>query len=760
MVSIKEIFRRGINKKVEQRGTVFITEKEAASGEFDPDKVTVVKSGGGGGVLSSVPRGRIGGGSSRTTQPPITKSISPEKIISPTKQEFISQRQKDTFRGVPVFETIITNEQGSFLRRATLEEESLLRSQPTRFKKTPVSTNEAKRKAEQEKKRLEREVSRIITKQQRGKTLTASERAKLISSTTILTTVRTAEGLISIPKAIKKIGKEPSKLKDIPRAIKEEGKKIGKLLKASPTQLGAEIGTNILLFGGAGKVIKGISKISGVPKPSVNIKFVGNQRVRGNKVITDVLFKVGKKRVGVAKGVTIQRGKDGAVTLTKGFSGLKRTSLRSGETELRSLQKFIGKEFTKGKKIKLNFRKKIDIGKARKIRPLVKTKKIKSIFQLGRGRLVTKGGKRIDIDDFISLSNVFTRKDLNVIVGKTITKSGQKAKFIGLIKNVGRKKKRGFSLTSQEQQLFNKALKQVVSTASASVKSAKVKRLSPRSKAVIKTIVSKQIVKAKQLPKQRAKVKVKVRTKQKVIQKPRQKIRTRQRTRFKTKTKLKARQKVITKQVVKPKPRLRQQVVSKQIIKTKRKLKLIEKGRGLKIVPKIPTPTRRVPIKLKRFKAKKLKKKKVLKKGWNAFVKSKGKFIKVNTLPLSRTNALDRASSLTDRSTSADMKVVPVGKVRNLGRLRKGEKGHFKRTRKKFRGFKQRKGQKRKLVNRFIEKKGKPRIDTRGEKRGLSVRRLIKQRNFQQPKRRATPKQLKNLAKGRKIMQQNRKNKR
>ena len=213
-------------------------------------------------------------------------------------------------------------------------------------------------------------------------------------------------------------------------------------------------------------------------------------------------------------------------------------------------------------------------------------------------------------------------------------------------------------------------------------------------------------------------------------------------------------------------------------------------------VPRIPTPTRRVPpsqpptappTKKPPFKppvktpppkpSKKKRKKKAfiagigsirtkkLKKAvpvFNVLGKSRGRFVRLNRVPLTRKDALDKGTFAVDMTTSATFKLVPAGKSKKTGRLRKGERNYFRRQGFKLREFRIKRGRKFKLKNKYIEKT-RHRIDTKSEKAGLSIAKLLKQQRRgtirRVVKRRITPTQrrnmLANLKRARKIRIQN-----
>jgi len=115
--------------------------------------------------------------------------------------------------------------------------------------------------------------------------------------------------------------------------------------------------------------------------------------------------------------------------------------------------------------------------------------------------------------------------------------------------------------------------------------------------------------------------------------------------------------------------------------------------------------------------------------------KKKPKLIKINKRPLSKTDATKLGSAIVDTSLSRTFKLKPS--------TMKPKKPTFKvkaPSMKKFRTFKQVKGVKRKLKHTFIEK-SKHLLDTKSEKRGITLKRRIAQlqpRKIQRPKRRIT----------------------
>lgn len=152
--------------------------------------------------------------------------------------------------------------------------------------------------------------------------------------------------------------------------------------------------------------------------------------------------------------------------------------------------------------------------------------------------------------------------------------------------------------------------------------------------------------------------------------------------------------------------------------------------RGLPIKPFPRTPPSKKPPKALLIRRKIRRKRRIgTVQVYNIFGKDKGRFIKLNRTPLTRNDALSRGSFAIDHTTSRTLKIIPAGTSRQPGRINLKEKGYFQRNKKKLRNFKTRKGRKKILINSYIERT-KHAIDTRGEKRQLSLARFIKQQGF------------------------------
>lgn len=161
-------------------------------------------------------------------------------------------------------------------------------------------------------------------------------------------------------------------------------------------------------------------------------------------------------------------------------------------------------------------------------------------------------------------------------------------------------------------------------------------------------------------------------------------------------------------------------------------------GSSTKLPPRPPItrPPLRPPRALKFMRGRSVRNLSKAVKAYNVYAKSGRKFIKINKIPLSRKDALNVGSYAVDNTTSKSFKIVSAGRRRRIATAPASQRGYFQKTSKKFRQFRIKRGQKF-SISRHIERK-RYGIDTRGEKRGLSVSRYLKgsRRSFSRPARR------------------------
>ena len=202
---------------------------------------------------------------------------------------------------------------------------------------------------------------------------------------------------------------------------------------------------------------------------------------------------------------------------------------------------------------------------------------------------------------------------------------------------------------------------------------------------------------------------------QKIIQAERLKLKNLQKERLKLSTSLLQASKLKLEQVLKPK------LILKLKPRPRPKIRFF-----------VPPPFPGLKLRIK----KKLVKVPLEKGGYNVFVKSKGKFKKVNINPLSKKKAHDLGSWLVDRSTARTWKRKQIGFKAQPPILKVPSK-YFMKTRIKYRG-KKIKGKVQPLKNLGIEKR-KFAIDTPREKKQLSAARvradLLRKIGLKKPRR-------------------------
>ncbi len=111
--------------------------------------------------------------------------------------------------------------------------------------------------------------------------------------------------------------------------------------------------------------------------------------------------------------------------------------------------------------------------------------------------------------------------------------------------------------------------------------------------------------------------------------------------------------------------------------------------------------------------------------GYNAFVKQRKKFIKVNQVPITKNKARDLASFVTDRSLAATWKIKKSKKFAQKP-VKIIPPRYFDRNKDKFRSFKRKKGIRIPITNSAIERRTF-RLDSRSEVNKINVARFSKQ---------------------------------
>ena len=549
----------------------------------------------------------------------------------------------------------------------------------------------------------------------------------------------------------------------------------------------------------------------GIPR-NIKVGFVGTQKIKGNKIITDVVFKVGKKRVGIARGVTITKGTKGT-SVVLGKSGVKGLKFPSGKVKLGRQEVFVGVEKIDVKPAK--FVKEIGKVKVSKAlrkqlklpRNIVIQQNIKGFRQAGIGKVATVKGKTfikpsgkkvtgVSVKDFISTSKVLTRKDLSLIIGKSITSNKDKVHFIGLIKGTSDIGK-AYRLTGVQQQQYKAALGKVTSVIAAATKKVDtVKGLSyvqrvaltqrviqdtikpvtirkPTPVQIVKPVTKPPIFKPLVTQKQIAETKTRVKQGISQISNQQQKVKQKiaQITRARQKAKTKVAQKTLQQQRQKLRLRLKQLQIQKNVLTS------------IRISPKfVPTPKQIRVLLLPLPKIKKIKKKVKIKKikprSYHVYarpLRKKGrkipKLIRVTKRPIRKSRAKDLRNYLVDTSLSRTAKLKPSPRKPSK-RILKAPTGYASKTKKKFRKYKIVKGKRKTLPSGKVIERRRHLLDTKQEKKQITLRKRIAQlqkqskksvrknpttplqSNYNQKlrktiKRKATPQQLMNLKKGR-----------
>ena len=504
---------------------------------------------------------------------------------------------------------------------------------------------------------------------------------------------------------------------------------------------------------------------TGIPRGVTSIKFLGKQRVGKNgKVITDIIFKTSRGNVGIAKGVSVQKGSQGQ-SIVLGRFARKGVRFPSTKIKLGRPRSFISVEKIISKQKVIPLKKTISIiGRSKKSgQTLTIRKNIELLIQKGIGRSgVVKGRKLfrtsirfpsgkiqvrkvkgISFDDFASLSAVIRKKDLSIIIGNTISRGGSKARFIGIIKGSS-KVGRGSVFSVGQKQQYSKALQKLISaSASAIAQAEQIKGISgvgvlasasnilskstsirkiigPRRvgkrtqakqitrKIPTQKIINKQTQQIKTIQRRVAGVKT---AKAKQIRKQLQKVKVLQIQQTKQKQRTKQLQKQLTKSITKQRTKQLQTQIQKQRQKVTQIQKQIQVQLSRltttfpslgRIPSKFPLPIIIPTIKTKGFKRKTLKKSQLV---FFIKIKKRGKIKSLSPRPLTFRDARDFLAWEMDNTLIRSAWFEPIGRSKNVLLLPKKMRGYFNKIKKKLRPFKIRLGGKRKIRKGYIEKK-------------------------------------------------------
>jgi len=528
--------------------------------------------------------------------------------------------------------------------------------------------------------------------------------------------------------------------------VKLSKKKIIKLAVDVAIAVGFEVvGGAVLLYRGAraGQVIiTGTTKnIRGIQVSSLKFK----DMIKVGKTIGQAeVFSVGKGQNALS--VTIGWFKRGGKI--KQFVGIEGSQAVKSKLGRATFQRFIGKDGSINIIQVIEEMKNIKLlrGKGQGVVTIISDSR-GIIFPTGVEKRVIK----INVKQFGSVANSFTKGSWTSIFGKTVENDKSFSRFLAVIKRIDNPSAlRKIKLNKKEMIQFSKQMQKTASVVSSAL--AKSKQVNPKN--VVSVPIAIKIIQEsiKVRGKGNLKTKIKTITPSKIspvsitkAQLGRIKTATTGLTKLQAnsiialpKSKLRTRQKVVIKQIEIQKKKIAQ--IEKQIPTqtniqknrtiTRIKTSIINLSSQLKLIRTlIPIPPiLRIPIIIPpvRFSPRTRRVSSPVQtiRGYNVYVKSRGKFKKVNSLPLTKSDALDRGAYVTDNSTAVTYKIVPLTRVKKRGKITKKEKGA--RNKIKSREFRIKKKRKITTPRRFIEKKGKPRINTRGEKRGLSASRVAK----------------------------------
>lgn len=506
------------------------------------------------------------------------------------------------------------------------------------------------------------------------------------------------------------------------------------------------------------KIIKGpdfpIVPAFSIPGGVQAVKFIGTQRVgQDGKIITDLVFLTNNYRVGVAKGVTVFRDEEG-LSVVLGKSGKKFINFPTGKESIRDLISFVGKDTSRAKDATALLRTTLkDLSYSQKMDGLLQASKGElAIFKGTKAfypRLNSLGGlslkqAKIINDESRSVSFLLNNGDFARIVGKAKSIKGGDAGFIGLIKRASsgvdiESSSGGVSVITKgvSQLKLDKALKQVAGiTAGALSQAGKAGAVNQASRVVLASLIVKNQAKGTPLaPQVKQQLAKKINSVLTTL--PKTQVNTKTltaltsvlsqslETKNKTKSINKTAQISKTAQATGQAPaqsnasRSAQQQQLKQLMKNPLKTKEVIRA----ITTGIPTPRLKLIPLVDFWKSKKAQVNKGSKEiGYNVYVKAGGRFVKINSLPLRKGDALSRGAYAVDNTTARSFKIIPAGKTSKLGALNIYERGYYEKKYKKFRNYQIRKGKKKGLNQTLIERK-KYLIDTRGEKRGLRITR-------------------------------------
>jgi hypothetical protein len=137
--------------------------------------------------------------------------------------------------------------------------------------------------------------------------------------------------------------------------------------------------------------------------------------------------------------------------------------------------------------------------------------------------------------------------------------------------------------------------------------------------------------------------------------------------------------------------------------------------------PRLPKPKIKVEIRRKL-----IKRRVRVQPGYNVYGKpiKQKTYRKLNKVPLTQTKARDLGAYIADHSLSASFKLKPSSKKAQTPKTRIPI-GYYSRTKRKFRDYRIVKKKRKPMKDKWIERRGLPRLDTRGEKQKIKMMRKL-----------------------------------
>jgi len=626
------------------------------------------------------------------------------------------------------------------------------------------------------------------------------------------------QGLKQLPSTFVSLVKDPSQIKEVPANLKRSGVEFGRLLKVSPTEGLVKVGAEIFILKGTGKTLQVTGKLSSNARAILSPKFKGvNPKVidfksaRGGttqikvagplKTLREPLKKQVKLAGKKVTGVSAQA--DRLVNLIRKKRIIRKPIPK--EADLSPATKKLLKKFDSGKITKKQFVK-LENALNVKGQSLLE----RSFFADPRGRfrpsrLGAEPGDASLLDVLTGDVTFKTSRPQILVFEKIGIQKFPKTKKFNIIK---KKLKTGKTLTSSEakellkfQSKISGKFKPVGSLTTEPEITLAPGELIKRDKLVGRAIINGRavpIIRVKIVKPSKSIKKLLLKSKEgKLTVKEAKLLRKKLQKETGFKPKLSRRKGV--RKVIRQRPLFRGRrrsrgEISKKIRTPTKRRPSRPRGRNRRgpptTPPKRPTqgrPTRgrnrrgpptttlrgsprgspRIgpPIKpVPRIRKKRPSRKRPSRKpSFNVFARplkrtKKGrrpKLIKINKVPLSKRRAKDLRNLVVDTSLSRTARIKPTRGKPSSPQI-KVPKGFARRTSKKFRRFKQRKGKRVPLPKGKVIERGRFLLDTRQEKRQITLKKRIAQ--LKKPsKRKATPSQLMNLAKGRKILKDKRK---